>query len=71
MDGAKASGLYPTVDAVATLCYAGSTSRGVAAVRVEGFGREPAWSRRRVQILVVVANIQTRTLKTEVEKGSM
>ena len=25
----------------------------------------------RVQILVVVANIQTRTLKTEVEKGSM
>ena len=24
-----------------------------------------------VQILVVVANIQTRTLKTEVEKGSM
>ena len=25
----------------------------------------------RVQILVVVANIQTRILKTEVEKGSM
>ena len=25
----------------------------------------------RVQILVVVANIQTRALKTEVEKGSM
>ena len=25
----------------------------------------------RVQILVVVANIQMRTLKTEVEKGSM
>ena len=25
----------------------------------------------RVQILVVVANIQTRTLKTEVEKGFM
>ena len=27
--------------------------------------------RRLVQILVVVANIQMRTLKTEVEKGSM
>ena len=26
---------------------------------------------QRVQILVVVANIQTRILKTEVEKGSM
>ena len=25
----------------------------------------------RVQILVIVANIQVRTLKTEVEKGSM
>lgn len=33
-----------------------------------------AWARvepPRVQILVVVANIQTRTLKAEVEKGSM
>ena len=34
------------------------------------------WARARVepppvQILVVVANIQMRTLKTEVEKGSM
>ena len=33
-----------------------------------------AWARvelPQVQILVVVANIQTRTLKAEVEKGSM
>ena len=31
-----------------------------------------AWVKRFLaQILVVVANIQTRTLKTEVEKGSM
>ena len=31
-----------------------------------------AWVKRLlVQILVVVANIQMRTLKTEVEKGSM
>lgn len=33
-----------------------------------------AWARvepPRVQILVVVANIQVRTLKAEVEKGSM
>lgn len=31
-----------------------------------------AWVKRPpVQILVVVANIQMRTLKTEVEKGSM
>ena len=33
--------------------------------------RKPAWIVRLVQILVVVANIQMRTLKTEVEKGSM
>lgn len=38
-------------------------------------GREPGARARveppQVQILVVVANIQTRTLKAEVEKGSM
>jgi len=39
-------------------------------------GRMEAWVRTRVerllvQILVVVANIQMRTLKTEVEKGFM
>ena len=37
---------------------------------IEGRDVSPA-ERRLVQILVVVANIQTRTLKTEVEKGSM
>ena len=34
-------------------------------------GREPGWSRPRVQISVVVANIRTRPSKTEVEKGSV
>ena len=34
-------------------------------------GREPRWSRPRVQISVVVANIRTRPSKTEVEKGSV
>ena len=47
-----------------------SASKGVAAVSVEvrprGLMELPL-----VQILVVVANIQVRTLKTEVEKGSM
>ena len=33
--------------------------------------REPGMKHALVQILVVVANIQMRTLKTEVEKGSM
>jgi hypothetical protein len=36
---------------------------------VEGRGVEPE-ELPSVQILVVVANIQVRTLKTEVEKGS-
>ena len=47
-----------------------SASKGVATVSVEvkprGLMELPL-----VQILVVVANIQMRTLKTEVEKGSM
>lgn len=74
MDGAGASGLYRTVAAVvpAVLRSArhAATSRQVAAVARKAGARarlEPP----RVQILVVVANIQTRTLKTEVEKGSM
>ena len=46
------------------------TSRRVAAVAPKL--RAWAWVEPpRVQILVVVANIQTRALKTEVEKGSM
>ena len=47
-----------------------ATSRQVAATAWKAGARarlEPP----RVQILVVVANIQTRTLKTEVENGSM
>ncbi len=43
--------------------------------RAWGFVTKPlvrAWVKQPlVQILVVVANIQMRTLKTEVEKGSM
>jgi len=38
--------------------------------RTEGC-RRLQLDRRRVQILVVVANIQMETLKTEVEKGSV
>lgn len=54
---------------------------GGEAARLERVGGPPGCARKprersrveppRVQILVVVANIQTRTLKTEVEKGSM
>ena len=47
-----------------------ATSRQVAAVAWKA-GARARLERPRVQILVVVANIQTRTLKTEVEKGSM
>ena len=38
---------------------------------VTKLGRESRVKQPLVQILVVVANIQMRTLKTEVEKGSM
>src|SRR6218665_22170 len=48
----------------------GAPSRQVAAVAWKARARARL-ERPRVQILVVVANIQTRTLKTEVEKGSM
>jgi hypothetical protein len=47
-----------------------ATSKGVATIRVEVSSRE-LMELSSVQILVVVANIQVRTLKTEVEKGSM
>lgn len=47
-----------------------ATSRQVAAVAWKA-GARARLERPRVQILVVVANIQMRTLKTEVEKGSM
>ena len=72
MDGARASGLYRTVAAVRPSRAAthAATSRQVAAVAWKA-GARARLERPRVQILVVVANIQTRTLKTEVEKGSM
>ena len=40
-------------------------------VREEALGSDAGVERPLVQILVVVANIQMRTLKTEVGKGSM
>ena len=61
------------------LWYAGIWSLGQKAIcRVGGrgaqlrsLGRKHGWSALPVQILVVVANIQLRTLKTEVEKVSV
>jgi len=47
-----------------------ATSRRVAAVALK-LGAQARVEPPQVQILVVVATIQTRTLKTEVEKGSM
>lgn len=44
---------------------------GGRGARVEGLKRELGWIAHPVQILVVVANIQLRTLKAEVEKVSM
>ena len=38
---------------------------------VVNFAAQAGMKQALVQILVVVANIQMRTLKTEVEKGSM
>ena len=71
MDGARASDRYRAVGARTPGARAEApTSRGAAEVAPKLRARarvEPP----RVQILVVVANIQTRTLKTEVEKGSM
>ncbi len=71
MDGAGASDLYRAVAARASSPGShAATSRRAAAVASKRRTRvrvEPPW----VQILVVVANIQTRTLKAEVEKGFM
>ena len=47
-----------------------AASKGVATISVE-VSPEGLMELSSVQILVVVANIQVRTLKTEVEKGSM
>lgn len=73
MDGAGASGPYPAVagrERGSPFRVYAATSRRAAAVAQKPRARarvEPP----RVQILVVVANIQTRALKAEVEKGSM
>ena len=45
--------------------------RGSMGACDEAFGVSLGETALLVQILVVVANIQMRTLKTEVEKGSM
>jgi len=63
MDGAVAGGLYIAMRPRRMASWVGG--RG-------GRGEGGAWAplkRPLVQILVVVANIQMRTLKTEVEKG--
>jgi hypothetical protein len=72
MDGARAFCPYsPAGDRLSVLTKRlVAASKGVVMVSVEvsprGLMELPS-----VQILVVVANIQVRTLKTEVEKGSM
>ena len=66
------SDLYPTACMeLALRCQADATSRRVVMVSVEGFGCRAWLELPSVQILVVVANTQVRTLRTEVEKGSM
>jgi hypothetical protein len=64
MDVAKQPADTPLFD------YARVKQVGGREGRLEAFGR-PSVERLLVQILVVVANIQMRTLKTEVEKGFM
>jgi hypothetical protein len=73
MDGARAFCPYSfVVNGLAYILKSRlvATSKGVATIRVEVSSRE-LMELSSVQILVVVANIQVRTLKTEVEKGSM
>ena len=66
MDGAQAGGRYPITAAnVACQCVGG---HGGFVVKLVAQGRV---TQLLVQILVVVANIQMGTLKSEVEKGSM
>ena len=66
MDGAQVSYPYPAVGSSGLTRRVGGRGGGRAAS-----GASLGEAATRVQILVVVANIQTRTLKTEVEKGSM
>jgi len=67
MDGAAAYGLYTT----AGYCKGETPASRRAWCLRRSPWREPGWSRALVQILVVVANIQVRTLKAEVGNGSM
>ena len=71
MDGTVAFGVYSAVTHSSAPCVRYVvTSRRVVAVASKGRARarlEPP----SVQILVVVASIQVRTSKAEVEKGSM
>ena len=70
MDRAGASDLYRAIGAQGSWkpleCVQAPMSRRAVVVGIKAWVKPPP-----VQILVVVANIQTRTLKTEVEKGSM
>lgn len=66
MDGAEARRLDPAVGASEAL----PMSRRARAPAAKA-GARARLERRLVQILVVVATIQVRTLKTEVEEGSM
>ena len=63
MDGAQASDRDSAVDANAMRQRVGGRAGGSEAL-VQTFVKLPV-----VQILVLVANIQMKTLKTEVEKG--
>ena len=66
MDGAQACYPYPAVGVEVTRRRVGRRGGHVKKPRQRCRVKRPL-----VQILVVVANIQVRTLKTEVEKGSM
>jgi len=71
MDGARASDLYRTVACNTEYMKAMRQRVGGSPWYAWKLGARARVELPRVQILVVVANIQTRTLKTEVEKGSM
>ena len=71
MDGAGASGLYPAVETMQASRGFRSRRVGRARRRALKRGARARVEQPSVQILVAVANIQMRTLKVEVEKGSM
>jgi hypothetical protein len=71
MDGAQARDLYPAVGLWPRRVGGRARTKPIESRPASKPRREAGWSCDAVQILVVVANIQMRTLKTEVEKGSM